>query len=375
MLSFWEKESFVNYDVVVVGAGIVGLSAAISLKEKSTNLSVLILEKGIFPTGASTKNAGFACFGSLTEILSDLEKTGKEKTLQLVEKRVRGLSMLRRRLGDEQIDFKSYNGYELLFANNFYKADRIDEINRFLEPIFGNKLVFSLENQKAKAFGFNMEKVKGLVENHFEGQINTGKMMKSLIKYATHLGIEIITNIQVDEVNDDGNTVEIVTQKINFTAKKVVVCTNAFTKKMYPNLDVEPGRGHVLVTKPLKKLPFKGVYHMDEGFYYFRNYEDRIIFGGGRNQDFITETTSSFEINPRILSDLENKLSTIILPQTPYEIDDVWTGIMAFGKDKTPVIQSVSPNVLLGVRLNGMGVAIGSALGEELAALAHQDSN
>ncbi|MGZ5243758.1 MAG: hypothetical protein ACXWW0_07675 [Bacteroidia bacterium] len=34
MLSFWERESFLHYDIIIIGSGIVGLSTAISLKEK-----------------------------------------------------------------------------------------------------------------------------------------------------------------------------------------------------------------------------------------------------------------------------------------------------------------------------------------------------
>jgi glycine/D-amino acid oxidase-like deaminating enzyme len=63
MLSLWEKQSFLEYDVIVVGAGITGLSTAVSIKEKNPKISVLVVERGILPTGASTKNAGFACFG------------------------------------------------------------------------------------------------------------------------------------------------------------------------------------------------------------------------------------------------------------------------------------------------------------------------
>jgi gamma-glutamylputrescine oxidase len=74
-LSYWEIDQYYKtFDVVIVGSGIVGLSAAISIREKQKNASVLILEKGFLPSGASTKNAGFACFGSPSELLDDLSK-------------------------------------------------------------------------------------------------------------------------------------------------------------------------------------------------------------------------------------------------------------------------------------------------------------
>jgi hypothetical protein len=64
----------------------------------------------MLPHGASTKNAGFACFGSISEIIDDL-KSHSEEVYQLVTKRLEG--RLRKRLGDEAIDFKPYGGYEL----------------------------------------------------------------------------------------------------------------------------------------------------------------------------------------------------------------------------------------------------------------------
>ena len=86
-LSFWERDSFLHYDFIVVGGGIIGLSTAISLRTSAPNASILLLERGIFPSGASTKNAGFACFGSLTEILSDCQRIGEDATLDIIEKR------------------------------------------------------------------------------------------------------------------------------------------------------------------------------------------------------------------------------------------------------------------------------------------------
>ena len=50
------------------------------MKPKS---KVLILERGIFPNGASTKNAGFATFGSLSEIISDNKNQEQSSRLRV----------------------------------------------------------------------------------------------------------------------------------------------------------------------------------------------------------------------------------------------------------------------------------------------------
>lgn len=146
-----------------------------------------------------------------------------------------------------------------------------------------------------------------------------------------------------------------------------MICTNAFTEKLLPNIDLKPGRGQVIVTKPIQNLPFKGVFHYDEGYFYFRNYGNRIIFGGGRNIDFEEEQTTEFKNTSAIVKALEMHLSSIILPNQNFEIDHQWAGIMAFGNTKQPIYKEISPNIMLGVRLGGMGVAIGSKLGDKLA--------
>ena len=92
--SFWETETyFSDIDLIVIGSGIVGLSSAISYIEKYKNAKVVILERGFLPTGASTKNAGFACFGSVSELISDIDKTSYETEMQTEEMRKKGLDI------------------------------------------------------------------------------------------------------------------------------------------------------------------------------------------------------------------------------------------------------------------------------------------
>lgn len=57
--SYREHQSFFGpADVVIVGAGLVGLTAAYYLKQRRPTWRVVVLERGALPSGASTKNAG-----------------------------------------------------------------------------------------------------------------------------------------------------------------------------------------------------------------------------------------------------------------------------------------------------------------------------
>ena len=55
-LSYWEHQSFFGpADVAIIGAGLVGLTAALYLKPLRPTWRVVVLERGALPSGASTK--------------------------------------------------------------------------------------------------------------------------------------------------------------------------------------------------------------------------------------------------------------------------------------------------------------------------------
>ena len=99
LLSFWEHKGWCQgRDYVVVGAGFVGLSAALECRQKFPNASITIVELSPLCGGGSTKNAGFACFGSPSELLDDWGTLGPEKTVELVAERYNGILNLRKNI-------------------------------------------------------------------------------------------------------------------------------------------------------------------------------------------------------------------------------------------------------------------------------------
>ncbi|MGO4288616.1 NAD(P)/FAD-dependent oxidoreductase [Chitinophaga sp. RAB17] len=376
MLSYWEKQSLLQYDYIIIGSGMVGLSAAISLKEKAPQSRVMVLEREVLPTGASTKNAGFACIGSLTEILADLQTMPVEAVLNLVNLRLSGLRLLRKRLGDDRIGYRENGSFELIGSREEWALQQLPEVNKMLGTLFGEQPAFTRTDEKLAAFGFERQYIKALIRNNFEGELHTGKMMRALIDTAIACGVEIKTGCTVSSIEDFHTGVNVIVpnhtlkEDIIFTAHKVLICTNAFTRQLLPEEEVVPGRGQVLITAPVKDLPFKGIFHLEEGYYYFRELDGRILLGGGRQLDFTGETTTEFQFNDRIQQELEVLLHTIILPGREVAIADRWTGIMAFGKTKQPLVKTHTKNVIMGVRMGGMGVAIGSMIGEQIALMA-----
>jgi glycine/D-amino acid oxidase-like deaminating enzyme len=370
-LSYWDHSAFTQYDVIILGAGLVGLNTAASLKERRPSLRVAVLERSPFPAGASTRNAGFACFGSLTELLADLDANGPEAMLALVQRRWEGLQRLRQRLGDRALGLDPQGGYELLLPHNLRALERLPELNALLRPLFRAD-VFQPVPEHVARFGFSAQHVKGLVLNRYEATLDTGSTVHSLLRLVRERGVDVITGYPVDALQPVGLGLETHSNahpEWRFRAPKVAICLNAFAAPFLPGEDIRPGRGLVLITAPLEKVPFRGAFHFEEGFYYFRDVGNRVLFGGGRNLDIAGETTTEFGENPAIRADLEHKLAQMLLPHTPHRIERAWSGIMAFGPTKAPIVKQVDAHTYCAVRCGGMGVALSSQMGDDLATL------
>ncbi len=266
------------------------------LKKKHPSLRITIVERGIIPAGASTRNAGFACFGSLTELLADIDQMGEDKMLELVAMRFRGLRKIRKTFSDTEIGYERLGSYELLATAGKLKDSNglrsvIDRMNRRLLKITGEQKTFRLRNEKISAFGF--AGIQYLVESRTEGQLHSGLLCQALLRLVQSHGVNILNNIDITGYEKTGGHLLLHSQHpFPLVASQLLVCTNAFARRLLPQLDIIPARGQVLVTSPIEGLPFKGTFHFDEGFYYFRNLGDRVLLGGARNRAFEEETTT-----------------------------------------------------------------------------------
>jgi gamma-glutamylputrescine oxidase len=369
--SFWENDTFFNnIDVCIIGSGIVGLSTAYYLKINNPKLKVVILERGILPSGASTKNAGFACFGSPSELLDDLKINAEENVFALVGKRFQGLKLLRENLGDASIGYVQTGGFEIFGKEDaaLYGecADKLDYLNEQIFKTTGIKNCFRKADEKIAAFGF--VNVQHIIESTAEGQVNTGQMMAELLRVVQSLGVIILNGIEVQHFDATVNSVVITcNNNLELKTKKLLAATNGFAKQLLPELDVKPARAQVLITEPINDLKLNGVFHYDKGYYYFRNVGNRVLFGGGRNLDFKTEETTAFGLTEKVQQRLEEILQTVIIPGTDYKVEQRWSGIMGVGVEKATILKQVAPNIYCAVRMGGMGVALGTLSGKEAA--------
>lgn len=361
-ISFWE-DALINrkYDLIVVGAGLTGQSIAHFYKKEHPAARVLLLDRGFYPLGASTRNAGFACFGSVTEHMADLKIEDEAKIIDRIRRRIEGLNLLRSTLGDEAIGFETTGGCELFTDREIFEQARdfIPECNRWLKRVSGVDEVYEPSDINGYP-GINIK---------LEGALHPGKMMQRLQDLNTGMGIEYRWQTTVQDIDGDKGVV-LLESGHSLKAEKIAVAVNSFTSSLMPAKNVEPGRGYVFVTKPLKKLNWKGVFHYDGGYVYFRNVgENRLLLGGARNTDRSTEQTTEFGTNRSIKAHLSDFASGVLKLEDDWDIEREWSGIMGFTQTKSPILEMQSDRVLLAAGLSGMGVALGMQLGREGASV------
>ncbi len=377
-LSYWEKSIyFHDVDVAIIGAGIVGLCTGISLLEKDPAMRVIILERHYLPLGASTKNAGFACFGSPSELLDDLQHHDESKVFSLFKRRYDGIQKLLHYTGSHAIDLKRDGGFELIHpahSSLAFGEKEIQNLNAKIHEYTGLENYFHFDDQKLKEFG--LKGFDHLVANKHEAGLHPVKMIEVLSKLFSDKGGKILFGAKLQSWHEQEKFVNIELQdQTIFSVRKLIFCVNGFAKKLLPELQVQAARNMVLMIQPTKSLKLKGCFHMDRGYVYMRDLDGKLLIGGGRNRELETEFTDEFGINENVKSFLLEFVKDNILANDDFKITDQWSGILGLGPEKKPIIKMISNHIAVAVRMGGMGVAIGSLVGEEAADMLHVSIN
>jgi len=370
--SIWEKQTFYKpQQVIVVGSGIVGLTAAYFLKQRDKTINITVIERGAIPSGASTKNAGFACFGSISELLSDQHEHAIDAVKELIRMRESGLRRLREIVPDNAMDYNHYGGFEYFSSsqeNLFQLCEaNIDFYNSVVKEVTGLTETFS--TVPAARFGFHSS--LPLIYNKHEGQLHPAKMISYLKKILITVGVNFLNGLLVQNITETNHEVLVnVGKGLQLRSEKIIIATNAFSAAMADVPDLKAVRNQVYLTEEIQNLKAIGCFHSEEGYVYFRNVGNRILIGGAR-QHFDTEDTDQLGQTDTIKKYLLDFVHHELAVDSSISFDHEWSGILAVGDSKTPIIKRISPRQIIGVRMGGMGIAIGSKVGEKLADLTY----
>lgn len=362
-ISYWERIVLEKeYDICVIGAGFVGLSTAYYLKQDDPALKIVVLERGAISYGASSRNAGVCCFGSVGELEDDRNRSSIDDILETVEMRYKGLTNLKSLIGTKQMDYVEAKGIELFDTKEGFEAcaDQVGYWNELLHDRIGDT-VFKIEEQTQAGF------YSKCITTALEGQINPKKIVDQLVHLCRTSDIEVHFGMEVTGWNQAATKTVSIKNGLNFHAKKIVLATNAFTQHLSNELDVAPARNQVLVTEELDDLAWIGNFHSMQGYIYFRNVGKRLLLGGARCISE-HEDTYDYATTDEIMDYLERYMKERILHKT-VKIDYRWSGILGVGPEKNPIIRHLGNQIYAAVRLGGMGVAIGTGIGIKMAKL------
>ena len=369
--SYWESNQWLSKrNLMVVGGGIVGLSAALRVRELHPQWKITVLERHPFGGGGSTRNAGFACFGSATELREDRLALGDVRALELVQKRWAGLQLLRKRLGDKNLGYLESGSVELFLKGvtphtAMPTDEEIADLNAWIAPVTKSSTTFERADIR-RLNGLDPMAIEQAIASPLEGCIDTGKMMHALKQEAHQAGIDVVNGCHVTAVQSSGSVPQIRLSETPdggtwFEAERLLLTNNAFAGELLDGLDVHPASNLVLVTEPIDHLAPQPTVHLDAGYVYARSIGNRLLIGGGRHW--------GVDHLPELESRLVERLHAIWPVSKAVKIEQRWTGVLGIGKERLPIIQEAKPGIHVAVRLGGMGVAMGMQCGHQAAEL------
>ena len=366
--SFWERDLFrKSVDVLVIGGGFSGLSTAYFLSIKEPDLSIAVIDKAVHQRKASTRNAGMACISSLSELLNDVDAESWDSVLNLVEKRWKGLASMRKLFPLKDIEYSKIKAGEFFFEEQTYDRakylPRMEEANEKLKPVVGEEY-FSLGP------GFFPGHQKGQFVNHKEeGQLHPARLHRAWIKLCRDQGVDLYEGLECISCERNSAGFRVETQGPVFSASKVLWATNGAVSKVYPEQDVKPVQNHVWVFSEQTPVSWEGNIHAESGYVYARNIGNQLLIGGGRHQQSHQGkdlSDSGEEVYSYLLDFAQRFLWEEGLAIQPHPIAH-WTGYLGVGAKKQPIMEEIREGEFILARLNGMGVALSTYLGEEMA--------
>jgi gamma-glutamylputrescine oxidase len=360
--SFWLDASATSkpqeFDIVIVGAGITGLSTAYWLEKEDPNLKIAIVEKNRMGFGASGRNAGFVTCGSVEHFNRMISKHGLEQAVEIWKFSETNLSLLKEEIvqnNAEKIQFEHKGAFSLVAQpNEFDELKKCSDIMTSLkiptEIVEGNDV-----ERRLGAINF----VGGI---KYLGDASTNpvallQLMKSKIKAPIFEGVEV----NRIETAGDGNKV-LKTDKGDFISSMVVLALNGYSCHLHPYFQdkIYPTRAQCLMTEAVPRFmegPCYANFYLD----YFRQLPSgELLIGGFRQLEKATEVGISDHITEIIQNSLHDFVKTYLPKLSKAAVTHRWSGVMGFSKDGEPMVGSIpeDPAIFFAGGYTGHGIGL-----------------
>jgi gamma-glutamylputrescine oxidase len=362
-LSLSSLQGDVATDVVVVGAGYTGLSAALELA--GAGFKVVVLEAGTIGSGASGRNGGQICTGfspGQSRLVAQLGMSDALKCFAIAEESKR---LIEQRIEKYKIDCGLQWGY----LHCAVKPNRDHELVAWKAEMdalgYAGCEILSKSELELK-LGTSL--YYGALREPRAGHIHALNYCLGLAKAAVDAGVVIYEHSPVVETHH-GASPFARTANGKVTAKFMVIAGNAYLGKTVKPLygRVMPVTSFIVTTEPLGKAMAESLIRDNEAVAdtnfildYFRRTEDnRLLFGGGANYS---------TLEPSDVAAFMKKNLVKVFPQLrDVKIDHAWGGYIAITSNRLPDCGRLSPTTYYAHGYSGQGVALAGMYGKLMA--------
>jgi glycine/D-amino acid oxidase-like deaminating enzyme len=351
-------------DVVIVGAGLAGLTAALELARAGR--SVVVLEGERVGWGASGRNGGFVGPGYATSLSHIAMMAGRDQAQALYRMSIEGCEIIAANLAAFGLaENPPVHGKlsVLRYPDEAALARRRDEMERD----FGYKLVLRSRDEVRPVLRSNKyhEALFDPRAFHFH-PLNYARRMAAEIEA---LGGRIFESSPVLEAGLDQPVKTLRTERGSVGAGDVVFATGGYTGKLTPGFSraMLPIATYVLTTEEAPeriaeaiRTPYAISDNRRAGDYYRLVDGGKRLLWGGR----ITTRTSE----PARLADMLRRTMVSTYPQlADVKVEIAWSGLMAYARHLMPMVGQSRPHVWHAFGFGGHGLNTTAIAGRVVA--------
>lgn len=348
-------------DVAIVGAGLTGLNAALSLAKAGK--SVCVLEAKSIGFGASGRSGGQVNLGLNSGPDALIEKYGEEQGRRLIDAVINTPSMVFSHIAEHGLKCDAVQSGWIQGAVNQAVSAQQDAMAEEYQR-YGCELQLLDRQTIQERTGTDFYR-SGLL-SATAGSVQPLSYTRELARVAKELGVKIFTQSPVQSLSQRGEQWLLQSLAGSVLCDKVLVATNGYTDGLVHGLaqKVVPVRSLLMATEPLSDQLRESVLPKHMSFVdkrrlilYFRYDRDGRLCAGYRGP-----MRDSFRIED--FDELKQKVVKIFpkLKQTRWDYH--WGGRIAMSKDALPFIAEPLPGVLACMAYNGRGVGMGTVFGQ-----------
>jgi glycine/D-amino acid oxidase-like deaminating enzyme len=351
-------------DVVVVGGGYAGITAARELARRGT--SVTLLEAHTLGWGASSRNGGIVHPGYKWSPPELLRRYGNETGTALYRETLASYELVKRLIADEAIEceFREHGHLELAYAKS-----HVAELQHARESLATVGVESRLVPRSRVREEIGSDAYYGALAVEGSGLLHPGRYFAGLAAAADRAGADLHEGVRARSIRRERDGRFLVgTERGSIRAGEVLVATNGYTDGVAPSLRrrIMPIGSYIIATEPLpgdlaRELSPTGRSFFDTKYflyYWHVSADNRMIFGG-RTSFLPTSIDRSAGILHRGLLEVHPQLAG-------YRIDYAWGGNVGFTFDRMPHAGRTPDGITYAVGCCGTGVALMTGLGTQV---------